>query len=581
MVLLSLNAAMGQSCQPYYLCLNPVVSGPPNVNRTYELVLHIPGGSLNNLSAVNFSMTLGFGAQIVSTQQLYQGPPNVPLSLGQSGTTVSLINVFAMNGAIMSGTQIPLFSVTFTGNVGQCVDVQVSETTLYLLHPTIFPCYPSVCPQGSSHQECFPALQLSGRIESIPAQQCTGSIDYGVPGVEVPVIRAGQTLCSEITANNGSYSCAVGGSENSTIVGTPLKNDNVNCGLTTMDYILMRQHILSVGSLNRYHQLVAGDVTGDGMISTLDLIHLNAAILGTPLPGFQAWKFITAPSYAPYYYAVPEPFLTMLPAFTTYYTLANLSSNQPNLDFVGIKTGDINQTCTDCGGLQMRSDNTTAPLAFSASFRISTPTAPVHSEVLVPVYAQTPLEVGAMNIDWTFDAGRFVLQDIVWAGLRANEISNVVIESNRLRMIWGAMKPFEVVNADEPLFYLKGYVVKQTALGGAFVEMIPGDETNVVIDDYLRLRPIQIAENTDFDVSVFPNPFGQSTSFLLDLPDSGPLDIRIFSADGRLLETHRLDLPAGLHTWHWPGADQAPAGLLLYQIDSPSGRRSGKLLKSK
>ncbi|HRD82463.1 MAG TPA: T9SS type A sorting domain-containing protein [Saprospiraceae bacterium] len=270
-----------------------------------------------------------------------------------------------------------------------------------------------------------------------------------------------------------------------------------------------------------------------------------------------------------------------LPTWNVGYVLQGVSANIPNLDFIGVKTGDINQTCTDCGGLQMRSDNTTAPSAFSASFRISTPTAPVHSEVLVPVYAQTPLEVGAMNIDWTFNAGRFVLQDIVWAGLRANEISTVVIESNRLRMIWGAMKPFEVVNADEPLFYLKGYVVKQTALGGAFVEMIPGDETNVVIDDYLRLRPIQIAENTDFEVSVFPNPFGQSTSFLLDLPDSGSLDIRIFSADGRLLDTHRLYLPAGLHTWHWPGADQAPAGLLLYQIDSPSGRRSGKLLKSK
>jgi hypothetical protein len=59
-------------------------------------------------------------------------------------------------------------------------------------------------------------------------------------------------------------------------------------------------------------------------------------------------------------------------------------------------------------------------------------------------------------------------------------------------------------------------------------------------------------------VPAWPNPFSASTTLDLDLPEAGPLQVRVFSPSGRLVsELCAQTVPPGHHRLSWNGVDTA------------------------
>lgn len=115
------------------------------------------------------------------------------------------------------------------------------------------------------------------------------------------------------------------------------KDVKVTNGVSTLDVIAMRKHILGLQLIESPYSKIAADVNGSGSISTLDLIKIQKVILFVD-SGFgdvPSWQFI------------PQGFQFSDPTqpFQDVWPVTIQGNNFPavtDFDFIGIKSGDVN-----------------------------------------------------------------------------------------------------------------------------------------------------------------------------------------------------------------------------------------------
>ncbi len=121
------------------------------------------------------------------------------------------------------------------------------------------------------------------------------------------------------------------------------KNNDVNKtnGVTSVDIALTQSHILGKLLLNSPYKIIAADVNGDGSVTALDLVYMKRLILGidttftnTKTNQKRLWTFVDS-SYS--ITSLTSPFV-----LKDSINIANLSANQTNKTFIGIKLGDVN-----------------------------------------------------------------------------------------------------------------------------------------------------------------------------------------------------------------------------------------------
>jgi hypothetical protein len=80
-----------------------------------------------------------------------------------------------------------------------------------------------------------------------------------------------------------------------------------------------------------------------------------------------------------------------------------------------------------------------------------------------------------------------------------------------------------------------------------------------------------------------PNPFSPETRIAFDLPKAGPVELVIYSVNGRLIRRLVRDTrPAGRHTASWDGRDDAGekvgSGIYFYQLTAPGVDESRRMI---
>ena len=91
------------------------------------------------------------------------------------------------------------------------------------------------------------------------------------------------------------------------------------------------------------------------------------------------------------------------------------------------------------------------------------------------------------------------------------------------------------------------------------------------------VRPI--AEGNVFVASSRPNPFRDHVNFSFTLPESGPVSVEIYSADGRRARTvARGEMAAGPHTLSWSLSKDTPSGVYFYRLQAGNAV-SGKITR--
>ncbi|MEO0341298.1 MAG: carboxypeptidase regulatory-like domain-containing protein, partial [Bacteroidota bacterium] len=120
------------------------------------------------------------------------------------------------------------------------------------------------------------------------------------------------------------------------------KTDQAGNGLSVLDLIQMRKHVLNIDLFQSPYQMLAADVNQSNSISTLDLIQTQKVILGINVnfDNVATWTFLAANTT---FNDPGNPFLGIASGGFTV-SIPEEASNINDFDIIGIKAGDVNNT---------------------------------------------------------------------------------------------------------------------------------------------------------------------------------------------------------------------------------------------
>ncbi len=161
--------------------------------------------------------------------------------------------------------------------------------------------------------------------------------ETSIPINGVTISLLGDDTLTAITDSAGMYAFGVAPGTNYTL--TVYKNNDVSTsnGVTAIDLLLTRRHILGT-PLNTPYKIIAADVDSSGSVSTLDVLQMQSLILQntSTFPNGRLWAFVPS-SHVFADPLAPFPY----PSSRTY---TNIQQSFTNQDFIGIKLGDVNNS---------------------------------------------------------------------------------------------------------------------------------------------------------------------------------------------------------------------------------------------
>ncbi|MCB0552103.1 MAG: hypothetical protein KDD02_01025 [Phaeodactylibacter sp.] len=182
---------------------------------------------------------------------------------------------------------------------------------------------------GGMDQPAGGTASISGRVAN----------EAGVPINGVKIYLSGPSTDSITTGPDGLFSFS------GVPVGSPVafalqKQDNYQNGLSTLDLLFISRHVLGVAPLDSPYKIVAADVNSTNNLTTLDQIGIRKVILGIDLafPNRPAWLFF------PELFSFTDPTNPFLDTLGNVWILSNFEGNVTGLDFIGIKSGDVDNS---------------------------------------------------------------------------------------------------------------------------------------------------------------------------------------------------------------------------------------------
>lgn len=145
-------------------------------------------------------------------------------------------------------------------------------------------------------------------------------------------IESGDYVYYTTTDTSGNYTFT--GLEANADYTISIENNNEHAnGVTTLDLVLIKKHILGITEFTQPWQWLAADANNNHSVSTLDLVDLRRLILGitTTYPNNVSWKF------------VPETYQWGDIA-NGQFIVQNLQGDVDSVNFIAVKIGDLNDT---------------------------------------------------------------------------------------------------------------------------------------------------------------------------------------------------------------------------------------------
>jgi hypothetical protein len=175
---------------------------------------------------------------------------------------------------------------------------------------------------------CFDFYAIDGFVKT----------EDGDPVRGVTVRLMGAISMEVVTDSTGYYLFEdIIGGFNYTI--EPMKDGDDSNGVTTFDLILIQKHILDVQPFSSPFKIIAADVNRSNLVSTFDLLKLRKLILGVDpeLLTNTSWRFVVQ-NYI--FMNMEFPLEENFPETK----FIDILLNDMQIDFVGIKVGDVNST---------------------------------------------------------------------------------------------------------------------------------------------------------------------------------------------------------------------------------------------
>lgn len=335
----------------------------------------------------------------------------------------------------------------------------------------------------------------------------------------------------------------------------PSKTDEVMKGVSTFDLVLIQKHILGKEKLKDPYQLIAADVNNNGMVDPGDILELQRGILRPEyqFPNNYSYRFV-------------EPV-----SGKGSVSIQNIKEDQ-NIDFIGIKIGDVNFSSYKL----TRDHSRSRGLNLVLQDQVLSP----GQVYYLPVRSAEMKSILGLQFAWILDQ-----QAIRSIGLSSGQIElseeNYALPGKYLTFSWFDIDERDI-DPEAALFYVRLEVNKRLALSDVMKfgnEMLSSEsyvEPGAVRGLEFSYHPMQ---TEGIQMQNRPNPFRDRTVVRFYLDEVKPeSSLTIFDITGRQVLYRSFAGHMGMNEISVESADLPHAGMYYYQVVTGRDRFIGKMI---
>ena len=261
-------------------------------------------------------------------------------------------------------------------------------------------------------------------------------------------------------------------------------------------------------------------------------------------------------------------------------TIASLENivNDTEVNFIGLKMGDINNTVGLNGGQDLTNRTVEALKLTVDEIQFNR-----NDELSIPVYAADFNEINGFQLTIDFNADILSFNEIESGSLNIgmSNLGLTRVDEGKIALSWSEANAL-TLGEDEVLFILNftslknGNLNKALGMSSAVTKIEAYNADLEVIDLELNIRT-----EGNFGFELFqnsPNPFSQLTTVSFSLPEAGAATLTIQDVTGRILKTVTGDFNKGINTIEVKKSELGVSGILYYQLDSEGNTATKKMV---
>ncbi len=436
-------------------------------------------------------------------------------------------------------------------------------------------------------QTSFTAIDGDVTIDANTSVTLSGVIltEEGEPVAGVTVTLSGDEMGTDVTDASGAYDFTVASGSDVTV--TPSYDVEPKRGVTSLDLAIIQSHIVNGGVIGTPYKLIAGNPISlpafSLNITSADLALIQQVIvqLGADFqPNSDSWKFVESS------YAFADPTQPWLEAFSQAAVLNNVISDQTDLDFVGVKIGDVNDTWPNFS-FQGGGSGLDLGMIVDQQKLVA------GQEYLMKFNAKDFADIIAFQGTLNFDQNAISFVDSEMGNLvnmSKDKIGLAHLDRGQISFIWYNS---EAVNYDdeEMIFGLRFRANQDIqdlsqviGLSNELVDIVAYRSDYSPVDMYLdfnegittSINPTLAQNFTLFQNQ--PNPFHSQSLIGFSLPEATVAKLTIMDVSGKTLKVYQNEYPAGYNELSIDRADLPTSGVLYYQLDTPQHTATRKMV---
>lgn len=382
---------------------------------------------------------------------------------------------------------------------------------------------------------------------------------------------------SAFTMSNDEGNYIMAGITGASYTIKPEKTGDEGNGVSTYDLLLIQKHILGIAKFNTPYQYVAADANNDKKIAASDIVAIRKVILGsaTQFPNNQSWRFVDA------VYNFNNPTNPLAESFPETYVIKNLGDPMNNVNFVGVKVGDINGDAKANGLTKDADGRSAAKLTLDADDAQLV----AGQDYRLTLKANDFKSIEGYQFTLNFNATALEFSKIETGSLNVNtsNFGLTQVENGILTASWDQAGGVSLADGDGLVTIvfkaktsgeINGLVsvssdVTRAEAYNTFGEKM-GVELNFRGSKSLEGR-YELYQNT-------PNPFATSTVISFNLPARMDAKVVVRDVTGKTLKVYTGIYEKGLNQIRMERGELAATGILYYTLETADFNATKKMV---
>ena len=414
---------------------------------------------------------------------------------------------------------------------------------------------------------CSPAelpLNIGGKI----------STEKNIMMNEIPVYLTDEnTTVNKMfkTDGQGSFSFSKMSATGSYLI-KPEKNDGHLNGISTLDLVLIQQHILGVKPFTSPYQYLAADANNDSKVTAADLVEIRKLILGVyeKLPKNTSWRFFDKTQ--------PIADLNKPWGLNESIFIHKKSGDMMYNNFMGVKTGDINTSAVaNISAPQVE------PRRSSGTITVDDIKFTKAQTLLVPVTTQNIESITGLQGTFMYDDKKLKFKKIIPGVVNLTQDCYEVHKEGVLLFSWHGMNQ-EVQVAEKVLFLIEFECNEEGQISTSFTlssDIVKSEYYGSdLVENNLKLSYNQVNTSELMEVGQNnPNPFVTVTTIFVNMPQEGIVQMKVYDNTGKMVINRTENFGKGKNEFIINGSDLDAPGVYFYEIKSNGQSFMKKMIK--